>query len=326
MLGIPTDYRVFIVPASDTGAVELAMWSLLGPRIVDAFVWDTFGAEWMIDAVQQLQIETRVLRAEFGELPDLAKANPAHDSVFVWNGTTSGVCAPDGKWIADDREGLTICDATSAIFAMDLPWPKLDATAFSWQKGLGSEAAHGMLVLSPRAIERLELHTPSWPLPKIFRVKKDGKFNAGLFEGETLNTPSMLAVEDYLDALGWAESIGGLPALLARTDRNFSALSRWVKESRWLTFMASDERYRSPTSVCLKIIEPWFAGLPPADQRATVRRFADLLEDEGIAFDVAGHRTAPPGLRIWCGPTVENDEIEALTPWFDWGWEQIRPR
>jgi phosphoserine aminotransferase len=326
LLGIPTDYRAFIVPASDTGAVELAMWSLLGPRIVDAFVWDTFGAEWMIDAVQQLQIETRVLRAEFGELPDLAKANPAHDSVFVWNGTTSGVCAPDGKWIADDREGLTICDATSAIFAMDLPWPKLDATAFSWQKGLGSEAAHGMLVLSPRAIERLELHTPSWPLPKIFRVKKDGKFNAGLFEGETLNTPSMLAVEDYLDALGWAESIGGLPALLARTDRNFSALSRWVKESRWLTFMASDERYRSPSSVCLKIIEPWFAGLAPADQRATVRRFADLLEDEGIAFDVAGHRTAPPGLRIWCGPTVENDEIEALTPWLDWGWEQIRPR
>ncbi|HEX3664618.1 MAG TPA: phosphoserine transaminase [Rhizomicrobium sp.] len=326
LLGIPTDYRAFIVPASDTGAVELAMWSLLGPRIVDAFVWDTFGAEWMIDAVQQLQIETRVLRAEFGELPDLAKANPAHDSVFVWNGTTSGVCAPDGKWIADDREGLTICDATSAIFAMELPWPKLDATAFSWQKGLGSEAAHGMLVLSPRAIERLELHTPSWPLPKIFRVKKDGKFNAGLFEGETLNTPSMLAVEDYLDALGWAESIGGLPALLARTDRNFSALSRWVKESRWLTFMASDERYRSPSSVCLKIIEPWFAGLAPADQRATVRRFADLLEDEGIAFDVAGHRTAPPGLRIWCGPTVENDEIEALTPWLDWGWEQIRPR
>ncbi len=325
LLGIPQDYRTFIVPASDTGAVELAMWSLLGPRTVDAFVWDTFGAEWMTDAVHQLRIETRVCRAEFGELPDLAKADPAHDSVFVWNGTTSGVCAPDGEWISDNREGLTICDATSAIFAMDLPWPKLDATAFSWQKGLGGEAAHGMLVLSPRAIERLESHTPAWPVPKIFRVKKDGKLNAGLFEGETLNTPSMLAVEDYLDALAWAESIGGLPALLARTASNFAALSRWVGASKWLAFMAAEERYRSPTSVCLKITEPWFANLPPADQRLIVKDFAGLLENENVAFDIAGHRTAPPGLRIWCGPTVESAEIEALTPWLDWAWSQIRP-
>jgi phosphoserine aminotransferase len=325
LLGVPEDYRIFIVPASDTGAVELSMWSLLGGRTVDAFVWDTFGAEWMTDAVQQLRIETRVFRAEFGELPDLAKADPAHDSVFVWNGTTSGVCAPDGEWIAENREGLTICDATSAIFAMDLPWAKLDATAFSWQKGLGGEAAHGMLVLSPRAIAHLEAYTPPWPVPKIFRVKKDGKFNAGLFEGETLNTPSMLAVEDYLDTLGWAESIGGLPALLARTDRNFRALSRWVAKSKWLAFMATEERFRSPTSVCLKIVEPWFVELAPTDQRAIVRKFADLLESEDIAFDVAGHRAAPPGLRVWCGPTVECDEIEALTPWLDWAWSETKP-
>jgi phosphoserine aminotransferase len=325
LLGVPEDYRIFIVPASDTGAVELAMWSLLGGRTVDAFVWDTFGAEWMTDAVQQLRVDTRVFRAEFGELPDLTKANPAHDIVFVWNGTTSGVCAPDGEWIAADREGLTICDATSAIFAMELPWAKLDATAFSWQKGLGGEAAHGMLVLSPRAIAQLESYTPPWPLPKIFRVKKDGKFNPGLFEGETLNTPSMLAVEDYLDTLGWAESIGGLPALLARTNRNFSALSRWVGERKWLAFMATEERFRSPTSVCLKIVEPWFVELAPTDQRIIVREFADLLESEGVAFDVAGHRTAPPGLRVWCGPTVESDEIEALTPWLDWAWSETRP-
>ncbi|HEX4159950.1 MAG TPA: phosphoserine transaminase [Rhizomicrobium sp.] len=325
LLGVPEDYRIFIVPASDTGAVELAMWSLLGPRAVDALVWDTFGAEWMTDAVHQLKLDTQVLRAEFGELPDLSKADPAHDIVFVWNGTTSGVCAPDGDWIADDREGLTICDATSAIFAMDLPWPKLDATAFSWQKGVGSEAAHGMLVLSPRAIARLESHTPPWPVPKIFRVKKDGKFNPGLFQGETLNTPSMLAVEDYLDALAWAETVGGLPALLARTGRNFAALSRWVRESKWLTFMATGEHFRSPTSVCLKIVEPWFVDLAPADQRVIVREFADLLENDGVAFDVAGHRTAPPGLRIWCGPTVESDEIEALTPWLDWAWSEMQP-
>jgi phosphoserine aminotransferase len=323
--GIPEDYRIIIVPASDTGAVELAMWSLLGSRTVDAFAWDTFGAEWLTDSVYQLKLDTRVYRAEYGHLPDLTKADPKHDIVFVWNGTTSGVCVPDGEWIADDREGLTICDATSSIFAMDMPWPKLDATAFSWQKGLGGEAAHGMLVLSPRAIERIESCTPPWPMPKIFRVKKDGKFNTGLFDGETLNTPSMLAVEDYLDTLDWAESIGGMPALLARTGRNFAALSQWVRESKWLTFMAIEERFRSPTSVCLKIVEPWFAERAPAEQRTIVRQFADLLENEGVAFDIAGHRTAPPGLRVWCGPTVESDEIEALTPWLDWAWAEIRP-
>jgi phosphoserine aminotransferase len=324
ILGIPGDYRIFIVPASDTGAVELAMWSLLGQRTTDAFVWDTFGAAWMTDATQQLKLETRIFRSEYGELPALAKADPKHDCVFVWNGTTSGVCVPDAEWISDSREGLTICDATSAIFAMDLPWPKLDVTAFSWQKGLGSEAAHGMLVLSPRAIERFESYTPPWPLPKVFRAKLDGKFNTGLFDGETLNTPSMLAVEDYLDALGWAESIGGMPALVARTNANFASLSRWVRTSKWLTFMATEERFRSPSSVCLKIVEPWFANQPPAEQRTIVKNFADLLENENIAFDVAGHRTAPPGLRIWCGPTVEKEEIEALLPWLDWAWEEIR--
>lgn len=323
LLQIPSDYRLVLVPASDTGAVELAMWALLGPRAVDAFVWDSFGAEWMTDAVHQLRLDTRVFRAEFGELPDLSQADPAHDCVFVWNGTTSGVCAPDGDWIDANREGLTICDATSAAFAMELPWPRLDATAFSWQKGLGSEAAHGMLVLSPRALSRIESHTPSWPVPKIFRLKKDGVFNPGLLVGETLNTPSMLAVEDYANALGWAESIGGLPALLSRTNRNFAALARWVRESKWVTFMAREERFRSPTSVCLRITEPGFAARSLEERRSSVRALADLLEEEGVAFDIASHRTAPPGLRIWCGPTVDTADIEALTPWLDWAWSEI---
>lgn len=323
LLDIPANYHLVLVPASDTGAVELAMWTLLGPLGVDAFVWDSFGAEWMTDAVHQLRLDTRVFRAEFGELPDLSQADPARDCVFVWNGTTSGVCAPDGDWIASGREGLTICDATSAAFAMELPWPKLDATAFSWQKGLGSEAAHGMLALSPRAVARIESHTPSWPVPKIFRLKKDGVFSPGLLVGETLNTPSMLAVEDYSDALGWAESIGGLPSLLARTKRNCAALSRWVPESEWVAFMASEARFRSPTSVCLGITAPRFAALSSDEQRNSVRAIADLLEDEGIAFDIASHRTAPPGLRIWCGPTVETADVEALTPWLDWAFHEI---
>ncbi|MGH6888199.1 MAG: phosphoserine transaminase [Rhizomicrobium sp.] len=323
LLEIPAAYRLVLVPASDTGAVELAMWTLLGPRAVDAFVWDSFGAEWMIDAVHQLRLDTRVLRAAFGELPDLTQADPLRDCVFVWNGTTSGVCAPDGDWIAGDREGLTICDATSAAFAMELPWSKLDATAFSWQKGLGSEAAHGMLVLSPRAVARIESHTPSWPVPKIFRLKKDGIFIPGLLVGETLNTPSMLAVEDYRDALGWAESIGGLAALLSRTKRNCAALSRWVRESDWVTFMAAEERFRSPTSVCLRIIASRFSARSSEEQRASVRSLADFLENEGIAFDIASHRTAPPGLRIWCGPTVETADVEALTSWLDWAWSEL---
>jgi phosphoserine aminotransferase len=326
LLGLPAGHRVTMVPASDTGAMELAMWSLLGPLPVDVFAWESFGTEWTIDAVQQLKLDTHLFRAEFGKLPELSQADPAHDGVFVWNGTTSGVRVPDGDWISAERTGLTICDATSAAFAMDLPWDKLDATTFSWQKVLGGEAAHGMLVLSPRAIARLESYTPPWPMPKIFRLKKDGVLIEELFEGATINTPSMLALEDYLDALGWAESIGGLAALIERTNRNFAALSRWVRESEWVVFMAADERARSTTSVCLRITDPKFVALAAAEQRGTVKSLADLLEREGIAFDIASHRSAPPGLRIWCGATVDTSDIEALTPWLDWAWDQTRPR
>jgi phosphoserine aminotransferase len=320
VLAIPADYRITMVPASDTGAVELAMWSLLGPLPVDVFAWESFGNEWMTDAVKQLKLNTRVFKADYGELPNLSQADPVHDTVFVWNGTTSGVRVPDGDWIAADRKGLTICDATSAAFAMELPWPKLDATTFSWQKVLGGEAAHGMLVLSPRAISRLQSHTPPWPLPKIFRLTKDGKLNEGLFEGETINTPSMLALEDYLDTLSWAESVGGLKGLIARTEANFAALSRWVGKCGWLAF----ERFRSNTSVCLKIVDTRFAGLSPADQAATVKKFVALLAQEGVAYDVGSHRSAPPGLRIWCGATVDVRDIEALTPWLDWTWSQTK--
>lgn len=324
LLRLPDDYRVAMVPASDTGAVELSMWALLGPKPVDVLVWESFGAEWMRDALHQLKLpDTRVLKADYGELPDLTQVDARHDVVFVWNGTTSGVRVPDGDWIAADREGVTVCDATSAAFAMELPWPKLDATCFSWQKGLGGEAAHGMLVLSPRAVARLESQQPPWPMPKIFRLTRDGKLHEGFFEGETLNTPSMLALEDYLDTLAWAESIGGLPALIGRTDENFAALSSWVRTSEWATFNAADARIRSTTSVCLKIVDKSFVRLPVAEQFAAVRKFASMLEDEGIAFDIASHRTAPPGLRIWCGATVETEDVAALTPWLDWAWGKL---
>lgn len=326
LLGIPPDYQIVLVPASDTGAVELAMWSLLGPRPLDAFVWESFGAEWMVDAIDQLKLkETRVFKAGYGALPDLGAADPEHDIVFVWNGTTSGVRVPDGDWIASDRVGLTICDATSAAFAMELPWQKLDATTFSWQKALGGEAAHGMLVLSPRALGRLETHTPQWPLPKIFRLKKDGKLVAGLFEDETINTPSLLAMEDYLDALAWAESIGGRKALFARTHANFACLSSWVKKSSWTAFMAVDERSRSNTSVCLTIVDPRFMQMAISAQASTVANLVDLLEQEQIAFDIGAHRSAPPGLRIWCGPTIDAEDIASLTPWLDWAWERTKP-
>jgi phosphoserine aminotransferase len=325
LLVIPPEYRILPVPASDTGAVELAMWSLLGALPLDAFVWESFGVEWMTDAIGELKLkDTRVFKAAYGALPDLGAADPAHDLVFVWNGTTSGVRVPDGDWIAPDRTGLTICDATSAAFAMELPWTKLDATTFSWQKSLGGEAAHGMLVLSPRALARLEHHQPQWPMPKIFRLKKGGKLMEGLFEGETINTPSMLALEDYLDALGWAESIGGLKGLCARTEANFERLSGWVRESKWVDFMAADERSRSNTSVCLTIVEPGFARLEAAVRTSLVARLVQLLERERIAFDIASHRTAPPGLRIWCGPTVDAQDIQALTLWLDWAWGRTR--
>ena len=325
LLGIPADFRVGIVPASDTGAVEMALWSLLGPRPVDCFAWESFGEDWVTDTIKQLKIrDSRIIRADYGALPDLASADPKHDIVFLWNGTTSGVRVPDADWIANDREGLTICDATSAAFAMELPWSKLDVATFSWQKVLGGEAAHGMIVLSPRAVARLEGYSPPWPMPKIFRMAKDGKLVDGIFEGETINTPSMLALEDYLDAITWAEGIGGLKALIARSQDNLGVLDRWVRDCGWADFLASEQGSRSNTSVCLKIIDPWFRALGSDAQADTAKKVATLLEKEGVAYDVAGYRAAPPGLRIWCGATVDKADLEALTPWLDWAWAKVK--
>jgi phosphoserine aminotransferase len=324
LLAIPDDYRVAIVPASDTGAVEMAMWNLLGPKPVDLFAWESFGEDWITDTVKQLKLDAHVHKAPYGELPDLTRANPKHDAVFVWNGTTSGVRVSNADWIAKDREGVTICDATSAAFAMPLPWDKLDVTTFSWQKVLGGEAAHGMIVLSPKAVARMEAHTPQWPMPKIFRLTKAGKLIEGVFEGETLNTPSMLAVEDYLDTLKWAEGIGGLPALFARVDANASALGKWVRERDWIDFLAKEERYRSPTSVCLKFTDPALTKLEDDAFRKAIKKFCALLEDEHAAYDIASHRNAPPGLRIWCGATVDTADIQALTHWLDWAIEQVK--
>ncbi len=325
VLGVPDDYRIGIVPASDTGAVEMAMWSLLGPRPVDLLAWESFGEDWVTDAVKQLKLkDTQLYKAGYGELPDLTQANPKHDIVFLWNGTTSGVRVPNGDWIADDRDGLTICDATSAAFAMDLPWDKLDVVTFSWQKVLGGEAAHGMLILSPRAVTRLEAYSPHWPLPKIFRMTKGGKLNEGIFQGETINTPSMLALEDYLDALKWAESVGGLEGLIARADANLAAMADFVKRSDWLGFLATDPATRSNTSVCLKITDPWFTKLTPEAQADAAKKIASLLDKEGVAFDIAAYRAAPPGLRIWCGATVETSDLQALMPWLDWAWAQVK--
>jgi phosphoserine aminotransferase len=327
LLGIPAGYRVGIVPASDTGAVEMAMWSLLGPRPVDCFAWESFGEDWVTDTITQLKIkDSRVIKAGYGALPDLKAADPAHDIVFLWNGTTSGVRVPDADWISKDREGLTICDATSAAFAMDLPWDKLDVVTFSWQKVLGGEAAHGMLVLSPRAVARLESYTPPWPLPKIFRMTKSGKLVDGIFEGETINTPSMLALEDYLDALTWAEGIGGLKALIGRSQDNLGVLDRWIRKCGWADFLATEQGSRSNTSVCIKIIDPWFRNLGDVAQAEAAKKIASLLENEGVAYDIAGYRSAPPGLRIWCGATVERSDLEALTPWLDWAFAQVKPQ
>jgi phosphoserine aminotransferase len=325
LLGIPADYRVGIVPASDTGAVEMALWSMLGARPVDLFAWESFSEDWVTDVVKQLKLkDARVIKAGYGELPDLTQYDPSHDAVFVWNGTTSGVRVPNGDWIPANREGVTICDATSAAFAMDLPWDKLDVTTFSWQKALGGEAAHGVLVLSPRAVARLESYTPPWPLPKIFRMTKGGKIVEGIFEGETINTPSMLVVEDYLDALSWAEGLGGLNALRARADANLGALAKWTKVCGWADFLAKDEATRSNTSVCIKITDPWFAGLGDDAKADVAKKIASILDKEGVALDIAGYRAAPPGLRIWCGATVETADLEALTPWLDWAWSQVK--
>ncbi len=325
ILGVPADYRIGIVPASDTGAVEMALWSMLGPKPVDVLVWESFGNDWATDITKQLKLpNVRVLKAGYGELPNLADVNPAHDVIFTWNGTTSGVRSPDGDWISDSREGLTFCDATSAAFAQDLPWAKLDVTTFSWQKVLGGEAAHGMLILSPKAVARLESHKPAWPMPKIFRMTKDGKLNEGIFKGETINTPSMLCVEDYLDALGWAESVGGLKGFMARADENLHVIDRWTKASGWADFLATDPKTRSNTSVCLKIVDPWFVSKDADGQAAAAKKIADLLDKEGVAFDIAAYRDAPPGLRIWAGATVESADLKALTPWLDWAWLQVK--
>ena len=323
ILGIPADYKIGIMPASDTGAVEMAMWSLLGPREIDIFAWESFGDDWVTDIVKQLKLRADIHKAGYGKLPDMKPAKD-RDVVFLWNGTTSGVKVPNGGWIADDREGITICDATSAAFAMELPWDKLDATTFSWQKVLGGEAAHGMLVLSPRAVARLESHTPPWPMPKIFRMTKGGKIVDGIFEGETINTPSMVAVEDYLDALSWAESVGGLKGLIARSNANLKVLADWCKKAGWADFLAENETIRSNTSVCLKITDPWFAALSDEAKSDAAKKIASVLEKEGVALDIAGYRAAPPGLRIWCGATVDASDLQALTPWLDWAFAQVK--
>ena len=319
VLGVPDDHRIGIVAASDTGAVEMALWSLLGARGVDLLMWESFGKGWVTDVTKQLGLaDTRTIEAGYGELPDLAQVDFSRDVVFTWNGTTSGVRVPGGDWIADDRAGLTICDATSAVFAMDLPWDKLDVVTYSWQKVMGGEAQHGMIVLGPRAVERLESYTPPWPLPKIFRLTSGGKLNEGVFRGETINTPSMLCVEDALDGLNWADSIGGLNSLITRSETNLSVLARWIESSPDVAFLASDPATVSCTSVCLKIVAPWFLALDGDGQAKAAKRVGALLDEEGVAFDVDAYRDAPPGLRIWAGATIESSDLTALTPWIDW--------
>jgi phosphoserine aminotransferase len=325
LLGLPDGWRLAIVPGSDTGAFEMAMWSLLGARGVDVLAFESFGEGWLVDARDQLRlVDLRALESPYGELPDLAAVDPARDVVFTWNGTTSGVRVPDGDWIADDREGLVLCDATSAVLAMELPWAKLDVVTWSWQKVLGGEAQHGMLALSPRAVARLESWRPPRPLPKLFRMTKGGRLVEGLFAGETINTPSMLAVEDALDGLRWAERIGGLPALVARSEANLRAVAAWVERTDWIDFLARVPRTRSSTSICLRIVDPAVAALAEARQAAFVKRLTGLLEEEGVAFDIAGYRDAPPGLRIWGGATVETADIECLTLWLDWAFARCR--
>jgi len=313
-LGLPEGYRVGVVPASDTGAVEMALWSMLGPRPVDIFYWESFGKGWQTDIVKQLKLEqVNEYSADYGALPDLAQADPSHDIVFTWNGTTSGVKVPHGDWISDDREGLTICDATSAVFAMDIPWKKLDVVTFSWQKVLGGEGAHGMLILSPRAVERLESYTPPWPLPKIFRMTKGGKLNEGIFRGETINTPSMLCVADYLDALEWVNAIGGVAAAIEKSRENLAVIEAFVAANDWIDFLATEPATRSNTSICLSL------DLDP-DQ---VKQVVKLLDAEGVAHDIGAYRDAPAGLRIWGGATVERSDLEALMPWIEWAYRQV---
>ena len=325
VLQAPADYRIGIVPASDTGAVEMALWSLLGPRPVTMLSWESFGEGWVSDVQKELKLkDVKVLKAPYGELPDLAKVDFKSDVVFTWNGTTSGVRVPNADWIKADREGLTICDATSAAFAQKLDWAKLDVVTWSWQKALGGEAAHGMIALSPRAVARLESHTPAWPLPKIFRMTKGGKISEDIFEGATINTPSMLCVEDYLDTLAWGKSVGGLNALIARADANAKALADWVARTPWIEHLAANPAIRSNTSVCLKVVDPAVTALAPDAQAKFVKGIAAALEKEGIAYDIDAYRDAPSGLRVWCGATVETSDVEALTLWLDWAYAQAK--
>jgi phosphoserine aminotransferase len=325
ILEVPADYRIGIVPASDTGAMELALWSLLGARPVTMLAWESFGEGWVTDVAKQLKLkDATVIKAGYGEIPDLSKVDWKTDVVFTWNGTTSGVRVPNADWITADREGLSICDATSAAFAQKLDWPKLDVATFSWQKVLGGEAAHGMLILSPRAAERLKTYTPPWPLPKIFRLTNGGKLIEGIFEGETINTPSMLCVEDYLDALTWAKSLGGLKALVARSDANAKVIADWAARTPWIDFLAKDPAVRSNTSVRLKVVDPQIQKLPAEGQAAFVKNLGAILEKEGIAYDIDAYRDAPPGLRIWCGATVETADVEALTQWLDWAFVRAK--
>jgi phosphoserine aminotransferase len=325
VLEVPADYRIGIVPASDTGALEMALWSLLGARAVTMLAWESFGQGWVGDVQKELKLkDVTVLKARYGELPDLSKVDPNSDVVFTWNGTTSGVRVPNAEWIAADRTGLTICDATSACFAQPLDWTKLDVATFSWQKVLGGEAAHGMIVLAPRAVERLESHTPAWPLPKIFRLTKGGKINEDIFAGGTINTPSMLCVEDYLDTLAWGKSIGGLKALIARADANAKVIADWVERTPWIAFLASDPAIRSNTSVCLKVADPAVLKLPADAQAKFIKAITGALEKEGVAYDIDAYRDAPSGLRVWCGSTVERADVEALTLWLDWAYAQAK--
>lgn len=325
LLGIPEDYLCGIVPASDTGAVEMAMWSLLGARGVDMVAWESFGQAWVTDAQKQLKLpDCRTFVADYGTLPDLSQIDCDRDVVFTWNGTTSGVRVPNSDWIKDDRQGLMIADATSAVFAMEIPWRKLDVITWSWQKVMGGEAAHGMLVLSPRAVERLNTYVPPRPIPKLFQLTKKGQVNLGIFEGDTINTPSMLCVEDALDGLKWAESIGGLSALMQRSQANFNAIAAWVEQTPWVDFLAEVPETRSNTSICLKIVDPWYTELSKDDQAKGAKKLASLLDSEGVAYDIASYRDAPPGIRIWGGATVETSDIEALLPWLDWAFAEVK--
>lgn len=324
LLGLPDDYRLGIVPGSNTGAFEMAMWSLLGVRGVEVLVWESFGSKWATDVVEQLRLEdVRIHEAPYGDLPDLKMVDTDRDVVFVWNGTTSGVCVPNGDWINQGRQGLTICDGTSAVLGMEIPFDRLDVITYSWQKVLGGEAAHGMIALSPRAVERLELFTPARPLPKVFRMTKDGKLNEGIFSGLTINTPSMLCVEDALDGLRWANSEGGAAGLIQRARRNFRVIDDWVTHTEWVDFLAVKEEIRSPTSICLTVIDPAVTKLTLKEQARFIKQLVTLLEKEGAAYDIANYRDAPPGLRIWGGATVESSDLEKLMPWLDWGFREV---